>query len=69
MNVSYVTLAPGGIPAGGVASTVEVTDGILVDVDKDRTVLGIEVIGGGNWVDGLVALAMQGRLQVAPASR
>ena len=68
MDVSYATLAPGGIPDGGVARTVEATEWIWVDVDKNGTVLGVEVIGGGNWVDGLVALAMQGRLRVAPAS-
>lgn len=67
-KASYVTLAPSGIPPGGVASTVEVGDSIHVDLGADRTVLGIEVIGEGNWVNGLVALAMQGRLQVAPAA-
>jgi uncharacterized protein YuzE len=68
MEVSYATLAPGGIPDGGVARTVEATESIWVDVDKDGTVLGVEVIGEGNWTDGLVALAMQGRLRVMPAS-
>ncbi len=67
-GASYVTLAPGGIPPGGIASTVEVGDSIHVDIAADRTVLGVEVIGDGNWVDGLVSLAMQGRLRVAPAS-
>lgn len=66
-GASYVTLAPGGIPDGGVASTVEAGDGIHVDLAADRAVLGVEVIGDGNWVDGLVSLAMQGRLRVAPA--
>ena len=68
MDVSYATLAPGGIPPGGVACTVEATERIWVDVDADGTVVGVEVIGEGNWVDGLVALAMTGRLRVAPAS-
>ena len=67
-GASYVTFAPGGIPDGGAASTVEVNDSIHVDIAADRTVLGVEVIGEGNWVDGLVALAMQGRLRVAPKS-
>jgi len=66
-GASYATLAPGGIPPGGVARTVEVSDSINVDLDEDGTVLGVEVIGEGNWVDGLVALAMTGRLRVAPA--
>jgi uncharacterized protein YuzE len=64
VNVSYTTLAPGGIPAGGVARTVEAADGIMVDVDSDGIVLGVEVIGDGDWVDGLSALAMSGRLRV-----
>jgi uncharacterized protein YuzE len=64
VNVSYTTLAPGGIPGGGVARTVEAADGIMVDVDSDGIVLGVEVIGDGDWVDGLAALAMSGRLRV-----
>ena len=66
-GASYATLAPGGIPPGGVARTIEAAEGIMVDVGVDGTVLGVEVIGEGNWVDGLVALAMTGRLRVAPA--
>ena len=66
MEVSYATLAPGGIPDGGVARTIWVTESILVDVDADGKVLGVEVIGEGNWLDGLAALAMKGRLRVAP---
>jgi len=65
-GASYATLAHGGIPPGGVARTVEATESIMVDVDADGTVLGVEVIGEGNWADGLVALAMTGRLRVAP---
>lgn len=65
---SYATLAAGGIPPGGVARTIEATDSINVDLGADGTVLGVEVIGDGNWVDGLVALAMTGRLRVAPAT-
>ena len=66
MNVSYTTLVPGGIPPGGVSRTVEAAEGINVDLDADGRVLGIEVIGDGDWTDGLVALAMTGRLRVAP---
>ena len=65
---SYTTLAPGGKPDGVVARTVEATESIWVDVDNDGTVLGVEVIGDGNWLDGLAALAMKGRLRVAPAT-
>ena len=64
MNVSYTTLAPDGIPDGGVARTVEAAAGIMVDVDAEGRVLGVEVIGDGDWVNGLVALAMAGRLRV-----
>lgn len=63
MNVSYVRLFEGEI-----ARTAEVADDILVDVDAVGQVLGIEVLGGRNWVDGLAALAMTGRLRVIPAS-
>lgn len=68
MDVSYTALAPGGIPPGGVARTVEAGGGIYVDVDADGTVLGVEVIGEGDWLDGLAILAMKGRLCVVPAS-
>ena len=65
-GASYTTLAPGGIPDGGVARTIEAREDIMVDTAADGTVLGVEVIGDGNWTDGLVALAMTGRLRVAP---
>jgi uncharacterized protein YuzE len=67
-GASYATLAPGGIPPGGVARTIEATESIMVDVGKDGKVLGIEVIGEGNWLDGLAALAVKGRLRVVPAA-
>lgn len=54
---------------GEIACTVEARDDINVDVDADRTVLGVEVIGSACWTDGLVALAMAGRLRVAPRER
>jgi uncharacterized protein YuzE len=69
VNVSYTDLAPGDIPDGGVVRTVEATEWIWVDTDADGTVLGVEVIGDGNWLDGLAALAMTGRLRVAPPVR
>ncbi len=53
---------------GEISCTVEAREDIHVDIDADRTVLGIEVIGDADWTDGLVALAMTGRLRVAPAS-
>jgi uncharacterized protein YuzE len=62
--VSYTDLTSSGIPPGGVARTIEVTDSIMVDVDVEGRVLGVEVIGDGNWVDGIVKLVMIGRLRV-----
>lgn len=62
-QVSYARLFKGDI-----VSTAEARPDILVDLSADRTVLGIEVIGDACWTDGLVALAMAGRLRVAPAS-
>lgn len=61
--VSYCRLAEGKVDR-----TAEATESILVDVDADGKVLGVEVIGDGNWLDGLAALAMKGRLRVVPAS-
>lgn len=61
MEASYTRLAEGEI-----AATVEAAEDVLVDIDADRTVLGIEVIGGADWQRGLVALAIAGRLRVAP---
>jgi uncharacterized protein YuzE len=61
VNVSYCRIAEGKIDR-----TAEATESTLVDADGK--VLGVEVIGDGNWVDGLAALAMKGRLRVVPAS-
>jgi uncharacterized protein YuzE len=47
---------------GKVARTFEVSDSEMIDVDSDGQVLGVEVIGGTDWEDVLVRLAMQGRL-------
>lgn len=63
VGASYATLADGDI-----ARTVEATGSIMVDVDAEGKVLGVEVIGKGSWLDGLAALAIQGRLRVVPAS-
>ena len=60
----YVTLAPGGIPAGGVARTVEAADDIDVDLDSEGRVLGVEIHADVDWRDGLAALAAAGQLAV-----
>lgn len=68
VNVSYTTLVPYQVPPGGVAYTIEATDDILVDVDVEGRVLGTEVIGDGNWVDGIIKLVMSGRLRAVKPS-
>jgi uncharacterized protein YuzE len=61
-EASYAYLAEGEF-----GRTVEVSDSIMVDVDPDGKPLGVEVIGDGDWRDGLAVLAMTGRLRVVPA--
>ncbi len=60
-GASYTYLFPGEI-----AGTVEVRPDVNVDISADRTVLGVEVIGDAPWAEGLIALALAGRLRVAP---
>lgn len=62
-GASYAYLFPGKI-----ASTVEARSDINVDINADRTILGVEVLGDADWTDGLAALAMAGRLRVAPTA-
>ena len=62
---SYACLREGGIPDGGVARTICVGDSIIVDLDAQDRVIGVETLGEGiDWRDGLVKLAMAGRLAV-----
>ena len=49
---------------GTSARTIEVTDSIMVDVDEGDRVIGVETLGGEDWRNALVALAMEGRLAV-----
>lgn len=51
---------------GAVARTVPASDDMLVDVDGDGLVLGVEVLDGGDWRDALAQLARAGRLAVPP---
>lgn len=52
---------------GAVARAVEVTDGIMIDVDDQDRIVGVETLGGVDWRDGLVTLAMSGRLAIPRA--
>ena len=49
---------------GAVARTVEVTSSILVDVDAEDRILGVETLAGEDWQTALVTLAMTGRLTI-----
>ena len=49
---------------GAIARTVEVTGSIMVDVDAEDAILGVETLGGEDWRDALATLAMSGRLTV-----
>lgn len=49
---------------GTVARTVQVTDGVLIDLDERDRILGIETLGGEDWTEALATLAMAGRLAV-----
>ena len=53
---------------GAVARTVEVTNSIMVDVDAEDRILGVETLNGEDWQAALVTLAMTGRLTVPRAS-
>lgn len=67
---AHHTWPPGIAPAyerlreGAVARTIEVSDSVMVDVDSDGLVLGVEVLDGGDWRDALANLARAGRLAV-----
>lgn len=47
-----------------VTRTVQVTDSLLVDLDSNDTITGIETLGDASWQDALVTLAMSGRLTI-----
>lgn len=67
--VSYVQDGPYGgyayLRKGTVARTVQVTDSLLVDLDADDRILGVECLSKDViWQDALITLAMVGRLAV-----
>lgn len=49
---------------GTFGRTIEVGSSVMVDLDGDDRVLGIETLDGSDWRDALVKLAMDGRLTV-----
>jgi hypothetical protein len=63
-QVGYTHLRD-GVPA----RTVEVTSSVNVDVDAEDHILGVETLGGADWRDALVTLAMSGRLAVPRRDR
>ena len=50
--------------SGEVARTIEVNPDIMVDLDAQDRILGVEVLGGTDWEAGLTTLAMTGRLTI-----
>jgi hypothetical protein len=54
---------------GAVARTVEVTVSIMIDVDAEDRILGVETLDGEDWRDGLATLAMAGRLVIPRRDR
>jgi uncharacterized protein YuzE len=58
-TVSYARLREGQI-----ARTVQATESLLVDLDGNDRILGVETLNGEDWCDALVNLAMTGRLAV-----
>ncbi len=69
---AHHTWPPGIAPAyerlreGAVARTIEVSDSVMVDVDSDGLVLGVETLDGSDWRDALVVLARSGGLHAVP---
>lgn len=49
---------------GKFGRTIEVSDSVMVDLDSEDRILGIETLDGSDWRDALVKLAMSGRLTV-----
>lgn len=47
-----------------VARTVEVNVSVMIDVDADSRIIGVETLDGSDWRDALATLAMRGRLAI-----
>lgn len=47
-----------------VARTVEVNVSVMIDVDADSLIIGVETLDGSDWRDALTTLAMRGQLAI-----
>ena len=47
---------------GKFGRTIEVSSSVMVDLDTEDRILGVETLDGSDWRDALVKLAMDGRL-------
>lgn len=56
----YAYLAPERI----FARTVEVNPSVMVEVDADGRVIGVETLDGSDWTAALATLAVRGRVRV-----
>lgn len=59
-RASYAYLHPGRT----IARTVEVTGSVMVDVDAEGCLVGVETLDGSDWTAALAALAIRGRLRI-----
>lgn len=58
---SYVYLAP----ELTFARTIEVNDDVMIDIDTEGRIIGVETLDGSDWTDALITLVMNGRLRIA----
>lgn len=52
-----------------VARTVEVNVSVMIDVDADSLIIGVETLDSSDWRDALTTLAMRGRLAIPREAR
>lgn len=64
VNAAYVTLRQ-----GKQARTVEVSSSVMIDVDAQGQVLGVELLDDGSFQDVLVSLVVDGRLVLRDLAR
>jgi uncharacterized protein YuzE len=63
-GAAYATLSK-----AKVARTVEVNVSVMIDVDADDLIIGVETLDGSDWRDALATLAIQGRLAIPREAR